>query len=370
MCGPLAGLAGGDTHALRFVDRWEKLHPGKVAIIAPPYMAAHLSAPAARRVIPLRTPLDNRVHSLAIYAAAVVIRMLLTIVRMPSTRIAISSSHFFHDVIPCVAARLRHGTRVAVFIYHLVDDMDRDRSLRSMVSTAGERLSLWLLRRWSDVVFVDNEHVAESLRRRRFAADRIVMTANAFDPLVPLPPRATDGPPLLAYCGRFVEEKGIWDVLELGRALAKSAPEARIEMIGDGPLRQAFADRISEEKVGNVRLNGFVSEEDKWALLRRAHLFIAPSREEGWGIAVGEALTAGTPVIAYDLPAYRYLGDAIERVPVGDTQGFVRAVERLLHNPPELAAKAAALRDAESQLPRWDEVLAAEFAALRSRCLS
>lgn len=370
MCGPLAGLAGGDTHALRFVDEWERQHPGKVRLIAPTYMADHLSPGAAHAVLALRTPLDARLHNLVVYAVALVLRTVVAIVRMPRARVAVASSHFFHDVIPAVVSRLRRGARVAVFIYHLVDDMDRSRTLRSSVSKFGEQLSLWLLRRWGDVIFVDNEEVEESLKRRGFSSQRIVMTANAFDPLVPLPPRSVSAYPVLAYCGRFVAEKGIWDILELARTLETTAPEARIEMIGDGPLRQSFADRLANDGVGNVVLRGFVSEEEKWELLRRATLFVAPSREEGWGIAVGEALTAGTPVLAYDLPAYRYLGDAIQRVPVGDTRAFVESTLELLEDRLKLERQMTRLNDAANRLPRWSDVFADEFAVLRARCLS
>jgi len=367
MCGPLAGVSGGDTHALRFVAAWERERPGTVSLIAPRYIADHLPDAARRTLRVLRTPLDARLRNLAVYTLAVILRTVIASVRMPPARIAVASSHFFHDVIPCVVARRRHGSLVAAFVYHLIADMDREGGLRSAISTAGERLALWLLRRWGDVVFVDNADVARSLRRRGFAPERIVMTANAFDPLVTLPPRADHGAPVLAFCGRLVEEKGIWDVLELGRALASSAPSARIEMIGDGTLREAFSQRLSESGLQNIRLLGFVSEDDKWALLRRASLFVAPSREEGWGIAVGEALTAGTPVLAYDLPAYEYLGSLVQRVPVGDTKTFVAAAERLVGDAGVLALARRALESAADRLPRWDDVLAAEFAVLRER---
>lgn len=367
MCGPLAGASGGDTHALRFVAAWERERPGMVCLIAPASMSEHLPDAARATLKALRTPLDAHLRNLGIYTVAVIMRMVLATARMAPTRIAVASSHFFHDVVPCVVARWRHDALVVAFVYHVIADMDRDRTLRSTVSTLGERGALWLLRRWGDVVFVDNEDVARSLERRGFARERIVMTANAFDPLVALPPRADNGTPVLAFCGRLVGEKGIWDVLELARALASSAPSARIEMIGEGTLRDAFSRRLADSGLDNIRLLGFVSEEDKWALLRRASLFVAPSREEGWGIAVGEALTAGTPVLAYDLPAYDYLGALVERVPAGDTDAFVSAAERLVSDPDALAHRRRALEAIADRLPRWDDVLAAEFALLRER---
>jgi glycosyltransferase involved in cell wall biosynthesis len=352
---------------LRFVAAWERDRPGTVCLIAPPCTTQHLPRAARQTLLTLRTPLDARLSRLGVYAAVVILRTILASVRMPPTGVAVASSHFFHDVIPCIVAHWRHGAMVAAFIYHVIGDMDRERTLRSALSTLAERVALRMLRRWGDVVFVDNEDVARSLRRRGFADDRIVMTANAFDPLVPLPPRVNGGPPVLAFCGRLVEEKGIWDVLELGQALAASAPSARIDMIGEGTLREAFRRRLSASGLHNIRMLGFVSEEDKWALLRRASLFVAPSREEGWGIAVGEALTAGTPVLAYDLPAYQYLGDWIERVPAFDTSAFVSTAQKLVSNPDVLARRQHAVEAVAARLPQWEDVLAAEFAVLRQR---
>ena len=367
MCGPLAGISGGDTHALRFVAAWESERPGAIRLIAPASMAEHLPPPARPAMLTLRTPLDDRLGNLALYMVAVILRTIVASRRMPPTAIAVASSHFFHDVIPCLVARRRHGALVAAYVYHVICDADRERGLRSAISTAGERFALWMLRRWGDVVFVDNDDVARSLRGRGFHADRIVMTANAFDPLVELGPRADALPPVLAFCGRLVVAMGIWDVVELGRALRADGSGARIEMIGDGPLRDALARTLREERLDSVRLLGFVSEEDKWALLRRASLFVAPSREEGWGIAVGEALTAGTPVLAYDLPAYAYLGDAIERVPAGDTAAFVAATRRLVADPAQLTRRRQAIASVGGRLPRWDDVLAEEFRTLRER---
>lgn len=365
MCGPMVGISGGDQHALRFVAEYDHERPRTVRLIAPPAVAQHLPETAARSILPLRTPLDFAIRSLPVYAVVVVIRMLLTAIRVPRSSITIASTHFFHDVIPCLVAKKRHGSAIAVFIYHLIEDMGRERSLRSAVSQAAERFSLSLLRRYADVIFVDNAEVESSLARKSFAPARIKMTGNAFDPLIPLPPRTRSAHPSVVFCGRFVEEKGIWVMLELARELSGSIPEATVEMIGDGPLHEEFSRRLDASGLTNIKLHGFVSEEEKWALLRRAALFAAPSREEGWGIAVGEALTAGVPVLAYDLPAYEYLGDLIKRVSTGDEKRFVQETTALLADRDRLDEITSTLTETDGRLPRWSDILKPEFEALR-----
>jgi len=70
-------------------------------------------------------------------------------------------------------------------------------------------------------------------------------------------------------------------------------------------------------------------------------------------------------VLAYDLPAYRYLGDAIQSVPLGETDMFVAEASRLLVDNKRLSAAHAALENAGDRLPQWAEILAAELGALR-----
>ncbi len=365
MCGPMVGISGGDQHALRFVAEYDHERPRTVRLIAPPTVARHLPETTARSIHQLRTPLDFAIRSLPVYAVVVLLRTLLAAVKIPRSNVAIASTHFFHDVIPCLVAKKRHGSAIAVFIYHLIGDMGRERSFRSAISQAAERFSLFLLRRYADVIFVDNADVENSLVRMAFVPARIEMTGNAFDPLIPLPPRARPAQPSVVFCGRFVEEKGIWVMLELARELSSSIPVATVEMIGDGPLHQEFSRRLDASGLTNVNLHGFVSEEEKWSLLRRATLFVAPSREEGWGIAVGEALTAEVPVLAYDLPAYEYLGDLIGRVPTGNQERFVQEATALLADRDRLDEIASTLTETDGRLPRWSDILKAEFDALR-----
>ena len=57
----------------------------------------------------------------------------------------------------------------------------------------------------------------------------------------------------------------------------------------------------------NIDLPGFVSSEEGWSTIRESGCFLFTSHEEGWGMSVAEALTAGTPVVAYRLPVFEDL---------------------------------------------------------------
>jgi phosphatidylinositol alpha-mannosyltransferase len=76
---------------------------------------------------------------------------------------------------------------------------------------------------------------------------------------------------------------------------------------GKGPLQAKLAKMIDEYELGNhVRLAGFVSEEDKPALLASANVCVFPSTGgEAFGIVLAEAMAAGALVLAGDNPGYR-----------------------------------------------------------------
>ena len=76
---------------------------------------------------------------------------------------------------------------------------------------------------------------------------------------------------------------------------------------------------------------GFVSEEEKHALLTAADAFAYPSLAEGFGIPIGEALAVGTPVLGADIAVNRELfAGAIALLPPSDQLAMARALRELV----------------------------------------
>lgn len=77
----------------------------------------------------------------------------------------------------------------------------------------------------------------------------------------------------------------------------------------------------------------------KYDAMRHAHMVLAPSLFEGFGMVPAESLAAGTQVVVYDLPVLRWAyGDRLHYVPWGNEKAFVRKVKKLAAKPkPDLA---------------------------------
>jgi glycosyltransferase involved in cell wall biosynthesis len=95
-----------------------------------------------------------------------------------------------------------------------------------------------------------------------------------------------------------------------------------------------------------VRSTGYLPDAQLAALYAGAAALVYPSRYEGFGLPVLEAMAAGAPVIASDIPTLRETaGDAAEFVPPRDPVALARALERVLSDSSrsaDLRARGAA----------------------------
>lgn len=107
-----------------------------------------------------------------------------------------------------------------------------------------------------------------------------------------------------------------------------------------------------------VRFVGWVSEADKPGLFSAAAVFVFPSRYEGFGLPVLEALACGTPTItttAASLP--ELAGDAAWTVAPDDVAGLAAAIDSLLHDR-AARARLAALGPAQAARFTWQRCAA------------
>lgn len=108
-----------------------------------------------------------------------------------------------------------------------------------------------------------------------------------------------------------------------------------------------------------IEFLGMVTDQEKARLLRSVDLYVAPNTGgESFGIILVEAMSAGAPVLASDLDAFKQVldgGDAGELFPVEDAGALAEAAVRLLADPKRLTE----LREAASRHVRrfdWSTV--------------
>jgi glycosyltransferase involved in cell wall biosynthesis len=109
---------------------------------------------------------------------------------------------------------------------------------------------------------------------------------------------------------------------------------------------------------GQVRALGRVPDADLAALLHGAAALVMPSRAEGFGLPVLEAMAAGVPVLSSDVPALQEVGGGATVVtPVGDAPALAAALRDLLGDPARQEELRAAGRRRAADFS-WVEVAA------------
>lgn len=181
-----------------------------------------------------------------------------------------------------------------------------------------------------------SESTADDLVQRGIPRDRIRVIHNGVDTEALTPEYSLRSPePLFIYVGRLKRYKGVDILIRAFAALGDS--RATLEIAGSGDYRTHLEDltrRLGLES--RVRFLGFVPEETKVAMLRRAWAAMLASPKEGWGIANMEAAACGTPVIASNSPGIRESvvdGETGFLVPHGDVPAMAGAVRRLMDSP-------------------------------------
>jgi glycosyltransferase involved in cell wall biosynthesis len=130
------------------------------------------------------------------------------------------------------------------------------------------------------------------------------------------------------YCARLMPKKGIFDVLYAFSFILNKMPEANLIICGN------FSHDLDKKKYyeivkklgleNHVTYMGFVPEDELYHLISQSKCILYPSFEDSHSMTIIEALSLGTHVVAYNIPAvsmtiYGKL-DAVHSVKTGDVQ--------------------------------------------------
>ncbi len=198
-----------------------------------------------------------------------------------------------------------------------------------------------------------------------------------FAPIVPAHKRVTIGngvedaffhirksvePGLLIMVGRIAEHKGIDRVIDLLPRIRAEVPGARLMVVGPDweGLRPSLEGRARALGVADaVEFAGAVDRAALAAYLGRAHLVLAASSYEGFGIAVIEAMASGSLVVASDIEAHREIvrpGVNGILVDMSDEIRAIRAVVTGLRLPVGQVTEIGARARAAAARFAWDRV--------------
>jgi glycosyltransferase involved in cell wall biosynthesis len=159
--------------------------------------------------------------------------------------------------------------------------------------------------------------------------EKIVVTPLGVDPAFTPEGPSPDGEPYALFVGALQPRKDAGAAIEALALIGDGAP--RLVLVGPDKGGRAEAEHTAGRLGVEVDLRGHVPQEELAALYRGAACLVFPSRYEGFGLPVLEAMASGTPVVATTAGALpEVAGDAAilveERNPVALAGGIERAI--------------------------------------------
>jgi glycosyltransferase involved in cell wall biosynthesis/O-antigen/teichoic acid export membrane protein len=247
------------------------------------------------------------------------------------------------NTIPYLTPLWRRRLPPTIAIVHQLADDVWNAEFGRVRAAIGRRLELALLGLYRDssVVAVSGSTRAD-LQRLGFTNVRVV--ANGCDEPPPhVRELAKASVPTFLFVGRLAANKRPDHAVAAFRAIRRELPEARLWIVGQGPMERALAADLPP----GAEMLGRVPRLELYERMARAHCLLVPSVREGWGLVVIEANTVGTPAVGYAVAGLR---DSIRPretgmlVPPGDPDALAREAASLVTDPRRYAEiqKAAA----------------------------
>jgi len=133
----------------------------------------------------------------------------------------------------------------------------------------------------------------------------------------------------ILFSGQLIARKGVDLLIEAFLEVAHLVPDLHLTLLGTGPGRDALSALIPAGLCDRVHFLGFQQPEAIPEIFAAADVFVLPSRHDGWGVVVNEALGAGLPIVVSDRVGAR---DLVEEgrngfvAPAGDVESLANAL--------------------------------------------
>lgn len=157
------------------------------------------------------------------------------------------------------------------------------------------------------------------------------------------------------FSGQMIPRKGLDVLIEAFDKVARKHPKLRILTLGSGPEQERYEQSVPADLRERVIFQGHKDPADLPDVFAAADVFCLPSRHDGWGVVVNEAIGAGLPILTTDAvgsgPDLVREGRNGYITPAGDAAALATVLDRIAGDD---ALRQSMAETSASMADHWD----------------
>ena len=257
-----------------------------------------------------------------------------------------SASDFWQDFIPFIILKIRFPKSKFISSFYLeapnpligfrreYENKIQFPKIKDFLYYFAQFLPKQLIPKISDYIFVTSEPDKSYFISRGFDAEKVlvIMGGVDFSKYNSLKTKIEKKYDAVFY-GRFHPQKGVLELIDIWSILIKKLPDAKLVMIGDGPLTDIVREKIHSLKLEkNILLKGHLDDSiEKYELFAQSKVVVHPAVYDSGGMASAEVMFLGIPGVSFDLEALKtYYPKGMLKSKCFDLKGFSDNIFKLL----------------------------------------
>ena len=253
-----------------------------------------------------------------------------------------STTDILPDVIPAVVGKLfNRKSKWKIIVHHIIESYKTrpGSKITNFISCTQQKFALFLAKHYADTIIIESPLVHNYMKEKHFDEKKIVYAECGvnYEEIQEAVEDKSNIPNFEGiFLGRLNGSKGIFELPIIWSKVVEKFPDARLALIGNGSQenKNKLENLIKEYNMQkHIIMLGYLENTEIYRYLGNAKVFVFPSHEEGWGIAISEGMAAGLPVVAYNLPIYDFVfKKGMVKIPFGEYQKFSEEIVAFLEN--------------------------------------
>jgi len=252
-----------------------------------------------------------------------------------------TANELLFDIIPALRLKIFNKNKWIAIVHWMPPlkfwQRKKSKLLTSLLFMMGERLSVFFIKYYSDLVLAVSEPTKKQLLNFGIKENKVssvrcgVNLKEIFNIILEVGEKNYDA----VFMKRIQAVKGVFDLIDIWKLVINKRPNSKLAIIGGGIDNKKIIEIIKKNKLERniIFLGPIFDFKKKFITIAQSKMFILPSYEENWAIVMGEAMACKIPVLAYNLSELiEVWRDSFEQIPLGNKEYFADKIIEYLDN--------------------------------------